>query len=218
VARELSNYGITLKEITVVGNAVDEKEFIPIRGNVQRKKYVLYTGVLRARKGLFDLLECTKHVCRVYSDVKFVICGAGPFSKKLREKVRAKKLEKHVILLGYVKRKRLVELYQNATVHVVPSHYEGLPTVLLEAMSCGLPVVATDVGGSSDVISTGVNGLLVPPRSPKEMAEAILQLLDDNELRAQIGNNARKTIEQFYTWDKLADNMIKCYKNILRVH
>lgn len=216
VAKELSTYGINPQQITVVGNAVDEKEFFPVHRNVRSEKYVLYTGVLRARKGLFDLLDCAEHVCRVYSDVKFIICGTGPFSHNLREKVRTKKLEKHVVLVGFVKRNKLVELYQNAEVHVVPSHYEGLPTVLLEAMSCGLPVVATDVCGSSEVISTGIDGFLVPPKSPKEMADVVLQLLADKDLRDKIGNNARKTIERFYTWDKLVDNMIKCYKNVLR--
>jgi len=218
VAKELSNYGLDPRGITVVGNAVDETEFTPIRENMQSENYVLYTGVLRARKGLFDLLECAEYVRKTRSDVKFVICGTGPFSQNLREKIRAKKLEKTVELLGYVERNKLIELYQNATVHVVPSHYEGLPTVLLEAMSCGLPVVATDVGGSSDVISTGIDGFLVPPRSPKEMADIILQLLADNELRIKIGSNARKTIEKFYTWEKLANNMVKCYENLLRVN
>jgi glycosyltransferase involved in cell wall biosynthesis len=215
VAKELSNYGIESHKITVIGNAVNEKEFVPICNVMPSEKYVLYTGVLRARKGLFDMLECAEHVCEVYPDVKLIVCGTGPFSRNLRERVRIKKLEKHVMLLGYVKRNKLVELYQNATVHVVPSHYEGMPTVLLEAMSCGLPVVATDVGGSSEVISNGVNGFLVPPRSPKEMAEVVLRLLANNDLRAKIGGNARKTIVRSHTWDKVADNMIKCYENVL---
>jgi glycosyltransferase involved in cell wall biosynthesis len=217
VAKELSNYGINPQKITIVGNAVDEKEFTPIRSNVRSEKYVLYTGVLRARKGLFDLLECAEYVCKIYSDVKFLVCGTGPFSQNLREKVRVKKLERNVKFLGYVDRNKLVELYQNATVQVIPSHYEGLPTVLLEAMSCGLPVVATDVGGSSDVISTGVDGFLVPPKSPREMADVILKLLADKELRKKIGSNARKTIEKFYTWDNLANNMVECYQNLLRM-
>ena len=99
---------------------------------------------------------------------------------------------------------------------MVPSHYEGLPTVLLEAMSCGLPVVATNVGGNSDVISSGKNGFLVPPKSPQVLSKVILKLLDDSKLRKEIGAAARKTIERSYTWDKIADKIQKCYEDMLQ--
>jgi glycosyltransferase involved in cell wall biosynthesis len=215
VAGELGSYGLDVGKIAVVGNGVDEKTFIPIHHHESAEKYVLYTGVLRARKGLFDLLECAEYVCRVHPTVHFVICGTGPFFSKMKEEIRRRKLQERIVLQGYVKRDKLVQLYQNATLHVVPSHYEGLPTVLLEAMSCGLPVVATNVGGNSDVISSGKNGFLVPPKSPQELAKVILKLLDDDKLRKEIGKAARKTIEKSYTWDKIADNIQKCYEDML---
>jgi len=218
VARELGEYGLDPDKITIIGNGVDEKTFIPIRKRKFTERYVLYTGILRARKGLFDFIECAKYVCRRRPDVKFVICGTGPFLSRLEEKVRKMGLQGQVVFLGHVTRKKLVQVYQNATVHTVPSHYEGLPTVLLEAMSCGLPVVATDVGGNREVILPGVNGFLVPPRCPEKMAEIILTLLDDAMLREKIGNAARKTILNSFTWDKIADNVIKCYEDILQGH
>ncbi len=73
------------------------------------------------------------------------------------------------------------------------SIYEGLPTVLLEAMACGLPVVATNIGGNRDLTSSNVNGLLVPPRSPEKMAQMIALLWNDEHLRKRLGNNARET-------------------------
>jgi glycosyltransferase involved in cell wall biosynthesis len=82
-------------------------------------------------------------------------------------------------------------------------------------MSCGLPVVATDIGGNNEVISSGVNGFLVPPKCPEDMANAILKLLGDPVLREKIGRAARMTIEKHYTWDKIADNILKCYENLL---
>jgi glycosyltransferase involved in cell wall biosynthesis len=214
VAKELKEYGLDLSEITVVGNGVDEKTFTPVRNKNRTQRYILYTGVLRARKGLFDLIECAKHVCKVHPDVKFVICGTGPFLHKLKKEAQRLGVQKQIDFLGYVKRNKLIEIYQNATVHVVPSHYEGLPTVLLEAMSCGLPVVATNVGGNSEVIRSGVNGFLVPAKSPETMANIILKLLDDNTLREKIGRAARKTIEKCYTWDKITDNVLECYEEV----
>jgi len=215
VARELQEYGLDPGELAVVGNGVDEKSFIPLRNKKSTEKYVLFTGGLLARKGLFDFIECAEHICKVRSDVKFVICGTGYFLHKLEERVRRMGLQKQIVFLGYVTRSRLIQTYQNATVHVVPSHYEGLPTVLLEAMSCGLPVVATNVGGNNEVISSGKNGFLVPPKSPEVLAKIVLSLLDDDILREKIGNAARKTIEKCYTWDTIADNILRCYENML---
>ena len=215
VAKELNEYGIDPNEITVVGNGVDEKVFVPTPEKKQTEKYVLYTGVLRGRKGLFDLIKCAEYVSKTFPNVKFFITGKGPLLHILKEKVRKMGLQKNIVFLGYVKRDRLIQIYQNASIHVVPSVYEGLPTVLLEAMSCGLPVVATAVGGNTEVISSGVNGFLVPPKAPQEMARVILKLLDDPKLREKIGREARKTIERYYTWDRIADNILKCYQSIL---
>jgi glycosyltransferase involved in cell wall biosynthesis len=218
VANELRTYGLDFSKIAVVRNGVDEKTFIPVNKQESEKKYVLYTGVLRARKGLFDLIDCAEQVCRVNPTVNFLICGTGPFFSKIEQEIQKRGLRGRVILLGRVNRGRLIQLYQNATIHVVPSHYEGLPTVLLEAMSCGLPVVATNVGGASDVISSGKNGFLVPPKSPQLLAKVILKLLDDDKLRMEIGEAARKTIERSYTWDKIADKIQKCYEDVLQEH
>jgi len=214
VALELKEYGLDPNKIDVVGNGVDEKAFIPIRNKRCAERYVLFTGALRAGKGLFDFIECGKYVCEVHSNVKFVICGSGPFLHKLVQKVRWMGLQKRIVFLGFASRNEIIQTYQNAAVHVVPSRHEGLPTVLLEAMSCGLPVVATNIGGNCEVISSGVNGFLVPPKSPEVMAKTVLKLLDDDALRKKIGEAARKTIEKYYTWDRIADNIIKCYENM----
>ena len=214
VSRELEEYGFDPKKTIVVGNGVDEKTFAPLQ-NDNHASYVLYTGVLRARKGLFDLIECAKYVCEAHPETRFVICGTGPFFPKIVEKVRRMGLQKQVIFSGYISKENLVQVYQNAAVQVVPSHYEGLPTVLLEGMSCGIPVVATAVGGSSEVISQGVNGFLVPPKSPVKLANAVSKLLDDAPLRDRVGHAARKTIEEHYTWDKVADKIVECYESVL---
>jgi glycosyltransferase involved in cell wall biosynthesis len=215
VAKELGEYGVDTRGITVVGNGVDEETFIPTRNKEDREKYVLYTGILRARKGLFDLVECARYVCDANLNVRFVICGTGPFLRTLEKKVRRLGLDKKVVFLGYVQKEMLIQLYQNATLHVTPSHYEGLPTVVLEAMACGLPEVATKVGGNSEIIINDVNGYLVPPRSPREMADVILRLLADSALRERIGRAARETIVNRFSWDKIADNVQRCYDSLI---
>ena len=216
VASELNGYGIDSRKIAVMWNGVDEKIFSPIRSKEKLEKYVLYTGVLRARKGLFDLIQCVILVKKIIPDIKFVICGTGPLLQKLTEQVRSVGLEKQVIFLGRVDRKKLIQIYQNATIQVVPSIYEGLPTVLLEAMACGLPVVATNIGGNRDIISSNVNGLLVPPRSPEEMAQMIIMLWNDESLRKKIGDSARETILKKYTWDIIVNDFVNVYEGLLQ--
>jgi glycosyltransferase involved in cell wall biosynthesis len=215
VAKELKEYDLDLSKVTVIRNGVDEKTFTPASENNSKQKYILYTGGLKARKGLFDLIESAKYVCNSNCSVKFFICGKGPFLHKLIEKTQTMGIKDKIVFLGYVDRNRLVELYQNATIQVIPSHYEGLPTVILEGMSCGLPVVATNIGGNNEVISSGSNGFLIPPKSPKALAKTILELLDDHQLRKKIGKAARNTIEESYTWDKITDNIQDCYESIL---
>jgi len=209
VAQELKKY-YRLDDAIVVGNGVDKKLFTPVKEK-KKENYILYVGRLSYRKGLFDLLESAKQICQNY-DIIFVLVGKGELEGKLKKIIREEKLEDKVVLLGHVGREKLIRLYQNAMVFLISSYYEGLPTVLLEAMACGLPVVATAVSGCVDVVEHRYNGLLIPPKSPEKMTEAITILLEDEELRDMLGKNARKTIEERYTWDSVADRMEKCYK------
>jgi glycosyltransferase involved in cell wall biosynthesis len=214
VAQELSGYGLNPNGVDVIWNGVDEAVFVPAL-NKNEDKYILYTGRLSARKGLFDLVECGRYVCNEYPDLKFIILGKGELLDKLKARVDDLGLKDKFIFTGFVNSENLIRLYQNATIFVLPSHYEGLPTTLLEAMSCRLPVVATYISGNVDVIENGKNGILIPPKSPQKMAEAISILLEDEELKKKLGENARKTIEQRFTWDIICNNILKCYTTAL---
>jgi glycosyltransferase involved in cell wall biosynthesis len=117
--------------------------------------------------------------------------------------------------LGHVEQAELVQRYRAATVFVHPAHYEGLPTVLLEAMACGKAVVSTAVSGSLDVVEDGINGLLVPPRAPAALAEAISSLVADAELRAQLGAAARCTVRDTYSWSVVGQKYLCYYQDLL---
>jgi glycosyltransferase involved in cell wall biosynthesis len=215
VSQELSEYGLNPDEVEVIGNGVDEKLFCPIQ-NKASEKYILYTGRLSYRKGLFDFIECGVNICSRYPDINFKLTGKGSLFEKLQKIVQESGYEDRFEFLGHVEKSKLIELYQNATIFVLPSHYEGLPTTLLEAMSCGLPVVATAVSGNLDVIESGKNGILVPIKSPDKMAEAVSSLLNDENLRTELGIAARKTIEEKFTWDAISDKILRCYDSICK--
>lgn len=213
VSQELGEYGLDPNDVEVIGNGVDEKVFYPIQSK-SREKYILYTGRLSYRKGLFDFIQCGISICSRYPDIKFKLTGKGPLVDKLEKIVHQSGYEDRFEFLGYVEKNKLIELYQNATVFVLPSHYEGLPTTLLEAMSCGLPIVATAVSGNLDVLKSKKNGILVPIKSPDKMAEAVSSLLDDKNLRIKLGIAARKTIENKFTWNVISDKILRCYAYI----
>lgn len=213
-AEELRKFYAIKKKVVVVKNGVDSKFFIPIK-NKSIDNYILYTGRLETRKGLTDLIESAEYICKEYQNIKFILTGKGTIKRYLERKVNKLGLEKNFCFVGYIDRNALLEYYQNATIYVLPSYYEGLPTTLLEAMSCGIPPVATNVDGTSEVIVNEKTGLLVPSRNPKKLAEAILRLLSDEELRKEIGINARKHIAINYDWDIITDKVEKVYENLL---
>jgi glycosyltransferase involved in cell wall biosynthesis len=90
-----------------------------------------------------------------------------------------------------------------------------MPTALLEAMAIGLPVVSTAVGGALEAVVNGENGLLVPPREPEALAEALLTLLGDATLRYRLGGNARTTVEQHFSWDAVGERYLACYEQVV---
>lgn len=162
-------------------------------------------------KGLFDLIECSSIVCKKYPDVKFILVGTGTILENLKKQVKKLELDDNVIFTGSLSRSQIIEYYKNTTIFVLPSYREGFPTSLMEAMSCGVPSVATDVEGCDELIEDGENGILVPPKNPEKLAESIIYLLENEEFRNRIGINARDHIVRNYDWETITDGFEKLY-------
>lgn len=215
VSEELSEYGIRSTDAEVIGNGVNENLFQPIKSK-RNKRYLLYAGRLSYEKGIFDFLECAKMICGRYEDIDIKLVGKGPLFNELFRAVSTSEFKERFEFFGYVDKSRLIDIYQNATIFVQPSYYEGLPTTLLEAMSCGIPVVATSISGNIDIIKSGYNGLLIPTKSPIKMVDAISLLLENGNLRGELGKNARKTVEKDFTWDIISNKIVRCYETMIR--
>jgi glycosyltransferase involved in cell wall biosynthesis len=215
VAQELSEYGLNPTSVEVLGNGVETTLFEPANTKPEAP-YVLAVGRLGLRKGFEDLIECARLVLQHIPEVRFRIAGTGPLEKSLRTQIARAGLSAQVELLGHISdRREIIRLYQHAAVFVHPAHYEGLPTVLLEAMACGRPVVATAVSGALDVIQSEVNGLLIPPHNPSKMATVILRLLSDPELANHLGQAARRTVETHYSWDRVSARYSQLYRQLV---
>lgn len=217
VALDLAEYGVDPERVRVLHNGVDHMRFTPPSEEWEEPcPYVLTVARLAPRKGLLDLVECARLVARRYPGVRFVLAGGGSLEGRLRRLVAKLGLGDKFLMRGHISFQSpdLVRLYQRAAVVVQPSHYEGMPGSLLEAMACGRPVVASDISAHAEVIRNEENGLLVPPHAPEAMAEAIVRLLKEREERVRLGRNARRTIEAEYTWEVVTDQYLACYQDL----
>jgi len=214
VAREISDsYGFDSK-IKVIDNGVDTNFFVPKKSN-KNFSYILWSGRIIYAKGLLDLVECAKYVCKEDSSTSFILAGTGPLMGHLKKLISNSGLEKKVILVGQLDRESLLRYYQNSTLFVLPSHHESFPNVVLEAMACGIPTVATDVGDVHKVVKDGKTGFLVSAKDPKALGQRIIELLNDEALRKRMGEASRRLVENYYSWDSISNKVIACYKLVM---
>ena len=167
-------------------------------------------GRLSPEKGHEVLLAAMKRVRDEIPSLRLLVVGDGPSRGELQRAIRAAGLDKCVRLLGY--RADVPALLAAMDIFVLPSHREGMPLALLEAMAASLPAIATNVGGCCEVIESGQNGLLVPPGRPDILAEAICCLAGDADLRRSFGSAASRTVEERFSIDRMVRQMEELYQ------
>jgi len=171
---------------------------------------VLFVGRLERAKGVDILLESIKLLKSKYRrSLKIGLVGSGSLEKKLKTTAEKLKISENVEFLGI--RKDIDTLMQKSKIFVLPSRWEGLPMVILEAMASGIPIVATKVGGIPEIIEDGKDGILVEPENPEELAKAILRLLSDVNLRSLISLNAYKKVKEEYSIERYIRDLLNLY-------
>ena len=174
---------------------------------------VLAAGRLSPEKGFGVLVEAAAAVCRKYPAAGVVLFGDGVLRPELEARVAALGLTGRVVLPGF--RTDLDSLITAADVVVLPSFTEGLPNVALEASAAGVPVVATAVGGTPEVIADAETGFLVPPGNPGELAAKIVALLQNPALRSRMGEAGRRRMRDVFTFDAQAAAYMKLFDSVL---
>jgi glycogen synthase len=202
-------------DIDVISNGIDIEKFSPPRSPRPERKSVRLVCVCRLvpRKGVDVLLEAMALLRQ--EPVTLEIIGTGELEETLRERARALGVHRRVHFKGYVAQDELGAHYRRADAFVLPSLAESFGMVLLEAMSCGLPVVASRTGGIPETVTDGENGLLVPAGDPRELAAALRRLVNDRELRLEIGENNVRKVRARYTWAKVAEQYEHTYRHVL---
>jgi glycosyltransferase involved in cell wall biosynthesis len=190
-----SRFGIPLNRISVVPNCIDHETFHPSPQAHSGEPTVLYAGKVAPRKGVQVLAEAIPLIVRRVPQVRVLIIGsdhptdtgAGSSKEEMLARLTRAGVASNVTMLPATQRTNLVRFYQNADVFVQPSLWENFATTCLEALACGIAVVASAVGGLPEIIEDGRDGLLVPPKDPVRLADAVATLLEDPARRLEMG-------------------------------
>ncbi len=206
---ELLSAGIPAERLQQISNGVDPALFTVHAGPRNAgKKVITFIGRLDGFKGVEHLLEAFRMVIESGVDAFLKLIGNGPAEGNLRSLAASLKIQDKVSFMG--REENVLKQLSETDIFVLPSLSEGMSNVLLEAMSCGLPVVATGVGGALDMIRHGSNGILVPPGDPEALRDALGYLLGNESAAISLGKEARKTVEERFTLSGAVD----CYRRL----
>ena len=171
-------------------------------------------GMLTKQKGFAYLIEAAKLVSEKKANVSFSIVGDGPEFESLKNLVKELQLEDTVHLLGL--RYDIPDLLSKWHIYAQPSIWEGLCITVVEAMACGLPIIASNVGGIPESVIENQNGFIVSPKDPSVLATRILYLIDNPELRIGMGHKSREIAEEKYCMHKMCNNIEESLDNLIK--
>jgi len=206
-------------DYTIIPNGVDLDCFScgvsPIDEFGDGKINILFVGRLEKRKGLDYLIEAHKHIKQEIPNSRLIIVGPGTRLRNKYEKRVAQNGLKDVVFVGCVSHDELPRYYKTADIVCAPATgKESFGIVLLEAMALGKPVVASNIDGYASIMTHGVEGLLVPPRDEKALAQALVSLMASESLRQQMGAKGRLTAAG-YDWKRIVQRVVDYYAKVL---
>lgn len=212
--RHVREDGLSAAKVHVVHDGVDLARYPPASGSP--RPTVAVVANLHASKGHLDLLEAAVKLRASMPDLQILCAGDGPLRALLEQQIALSGLSGCVSLLGHVE--DVPALLARAHVACLPSHDEGQPSAVLEAMAAALPVVATNVGGTPELVRAGETGLLVPARDPAALAERLLALLSDPLRARALGAAGRALVEREFSLAALAQRLGVLYRAVLANH
>lgn len=199
------------ERIAVIPNAVELPQ-IDRDGSTPRPRHLLFVGRFAANKGIHILMNAVRELNQrgFEEDLVFDLVGKGPLFDEYKAKYQAS----NVNFLGFVNDQELHERYESCDALLLPTLYEGMPTVVLEAMSYGKPVIVTDVGATRELVDSS-NGYVIPKNNAEELVKAIVSFyeLSDDEKRA-LGEASRRKVEERFVWEAVADEYLKLFRSV----
>ncbi|MBW1822597.1 MAG: glycosyltransferase [Deltaproteobacteria bacterium] len=218
-----------IEDTQVIPMGVDTKLFSRSeKVDIIRKKYeidgdvLLFVGRLIRWKGVYYLVKALPEILKRYPKTKLLIVGSGPEKRRLIQLSAELEIKNRIVFIDEVLQEDLIPLYSIANILILPSimditgETEGLGVVLLEAMACRVPVIGSDVGGIKDIIIDGETGLLSEQKNPDSLAEKIISLLSDEQLRKKVIENGFKLVKEKFTWEAISDRFLNIYMEVIK--
>ena len=213
---EAINEGFNESMITVIPNGVNTLHFKPSLSEKSSEATLIFVGRLVSTKGVHILLKAFNQILEKGISARLHIVGDGPEKEKLLSLAQELQVTGTTHFHGSLN--NVAPLLQKSDIFILPSSVEGLPNTLLEAMSCGLAVVTTRVGGNSEIIEDGINGLLIDPDNPQQLTNALMKILSEKGLAKKLGGKARKSIESRFSIDHITTEYENFYKELFTVN
>ena len=216
----LTHFDVDAARVVTVHNGVDAEAFRrtdrrdALARHGVRPPYALFVGRISEQKGIFPLLEAAESFP---PDLQLVLVAASPDTPELAARLAAAVANRPRVrfINAMLPHADVVELYSHATVFVCPSIYEPFGLINLEAMACGTAVVASRVGGITEVVVDGETGMLVPPGDPAALAAAVRALASDPERSARLGRAGRERVEAAFSWTRIAERTLSVYADAI---
>jgi len=204
--------GVDTNKLSVIHSGIDLNKFQYSNGDSVKSRYNLDNSIVIGTVAAFtsdkdypNLIEAAALICERYDNVIFLALGEGTLLENMKLLAQANHLNDKFIFAGH--RKDVGDYLKAMDIFVLASKKEGLGTSILDAMSVGLPIIATDTGGIPEAVENDYNGLLVPPKNHKSLAEAILKLTENQQLRANYGNNSLLKVKDFDIENTIKQNI-----------
>lgn len=223
----LLRIGCNEDKVAVIPNGVDlaKYETLPLVTRQQRKKFgflgptLLYVGRIdwKHRRGLEMMIKAMPLIAKEFVNTKFLIVGPdyGNCSMNLLELSKKLGVSDSIILTGPISDDQLLAYYSVSDTFILPSVYEGLSSSMLEAMASKVPVIALPTGGTRDVLTDGVNAVLLKEMSPKGISGAVSMILSNPKFREELCENAISIVREKYTWKTIVDQLEGVYNRVL---
>jgi glycosyltransferase involved in cell wall biosynthesis len=207
-------YNLDADRVAYIPNGVEPRFFIPREYHSSEKLRLLYAGTWLDQRGIFYIRDALRNVAPRIPGLTMTFAGGGVPPEAIQQ-FFGTELTGRISVLPVVAAERMQELYADHDIFLFPSLMEGLPSVLLEAMATGMPVITTETCGMPDVVEHEFNGLLIQPANALAIEETILRLAH-SELRRKLGEAARETMKR-YTWEGAAQRLDALYRHVLRL-
>lgn len=198
----------------VVYNGVDVEAFLPNPQKAQPLKLISIGNLIPLKGHDYTLRALRRFVDAGYTDVECTIVGRGYLMDDLKALAKELDIEKYVRFLGYIPYENVAKALGDSDVFVLPSYYEALGCVYLEAMSCGLPTIGCYGNGIDEIIEDGKNGFLVEPKNVDALVKCFIALTE-KELRENIGRTARESVIDHYQWMHSAKSLVEIYEALI---